>query len=109
MEEQFTMAPMPWLRIWRQLVLHRRPHAALVDRGEPVEVLGPLIGAAGVGNLDAGIVERHVQPAESSHGLGDGSGDLVLVSHITGQAESLVSGRGQPAGGGLDGDRVDVD
>src|SRR5664279_1924122 len=40
-----------------QFVFHAGPHAAQVDCGDPVEVLGELVGGVAGWCLDAGVVE----------------------------------------------------
>ena len=46
-----------------QFVLHARPHPAQVDGVDPVEDLGRFVGGVAGRDLDAGVVERHVEPA----------------------------------------------
>jgi hypothetical protein len=92
-----------------QLVLHRRPDPPVIEAVEPVDVAGLFLGDAGVGNLDAGIVERRIEPPERRHGLGNRGRDLVLVGDIAGEGEHLVPGRGQIVGGRLGSVGVEVD
>ena len=77
-----------------QLVLHGCPHATEVDGVDPVEQLGRFVGGVGGWGLDAGVVERHVEPTERGDGALDHRGDLVLVGHVAGHAEHLVPGGG---------------
>ena len=83
-----------------ELVLHAGPHAAEVDGVDPVEQVGGFVGGVGGWGLDAGVVERHVEPAERGDGAVDHRGDLVLVGDVAGDAEHLVSGGLQVVGGG---------
>ncbi len=70
----------------------RGPDAAEVDGVDPVEQVGWFVGGVGGWGLDAGVVERHVEPAEGGDGAVDHRGDLVLVGDVAGDAEHLVSG-----------------
>ena len=74
----------------------------------PVEVLGRLVGRVGRRNLNAGVVECHVQPAEGRDRTLDHGGGLVLVGYITGDAQRLMAGGGQLVGGGTKRLVVDV-
>jgi hypothetical protein len=65
-----------------ELVLHACPDAAQVDRGHAVEVLGRFIGRIGRGNLDAGVVEGHVESAEGGDGAFHHGGDLGFVRDV---------------------------
>jgi hypothetical protein len=91
-----------------QLVLHARPDAAQVDRGDAIEVLGRLVGRIGQTEHDAGVVEGHVEPTEGVHDAVDEAGDLVLVGHVAGDAERLMAGGGQLVGGSRERVLVDV-
>ena len=102
------MAPLPWARIWRQLVLHAGPDAAQVDRVDPVEDLGRLVGGVAGRDLDAGVVEGHVEPAERVDRCLHHGGDAVLVGHVASDAEHLVSCGGEVVGGGAESVLVDV-
>jgi hypothetical protein len=51
-----------------QLVFHARPHPAQIDRVDTVEDLGGFVGGVAGWNLDAGVVERHVEPVERVDG-----------------------------------------
>src|SRR3712207_6039994 len=81
-------------------MLHGGPDSAQVDGVDAVEVLGRLVGGVIRRDLDAGVVERHVEAAEGGDGALDEGGDLVLVRDVAGDAERLVSGVGQLSGGG---------
>lgn len=81
-------------------MFHARPDAAQVDRIDAVEDVGRLVGGVARRDLDAGVVERHVQPAEGVDRALDEGGDLVLVGHIAGHAERLITGGGQLVGRG---------
>ena len=59
-------------------------------------------------DLDAGVVERHVEPPEGVDGRVHHGGHAVLVGDVAGDAERLVAGGGQLVGGGLEGGLVDV-
>jgi len=92
----------------RELVLHARPHTAEVDRVHAVEDLGRFVGGVTRRNLDAGVVERHVQPAVGVDRGADGCGDAVLVGDVTFDAEDLVAVGGELACDGHEGVMVDV-
>ena len=83
-----------------QFVLHAGPDAAQVDGVDAVEVLGRLVGGVARGDLDAGVVERHVEPAERVDRALDEGGDLVLVGDVAGDGERPMTGGGQLVGGG---------
>ena len=76
--------------------------------GHAVEALGRLLGEVAGEADDAGVVERHVQPAVGSDGALDHRGGLRLVRHVAGDADRLVTGRGQLGGRGVEGVGVDV-
>ena len=78
-----------------QFVFHAGPHAAQVDRVDPVEHLGGFVGGVARRDLDAGVVERHVQPAERVDGGLHRRGDAVLVGDVAFDAERLVAGAGK--------------
>ena len=75
---------------------------------DAVEALGRLVGGVGEREHDAGVVERHVEPAERVDGALDQGGDLVLVGDVAGDAERLVAGGGQLVGRGAQRLLVDV-
>ena len=58
---------------------------------------------------DTGVVERHVQLTEGGDRALDHGGDLRLVRHVAGDADSPVPGRGQRLGRGAQRVLVDVD
>ncbi|HEV2785705.1 MAG TPA: hypothetical protein VGV67_04900 [Solirubrobacteraceae bacterium] len=64
--------------------------------------------AAGRWGLDAGVVEREVDPAEGVHRAVHEGGDLGLVGDVAGDAERLITGGGQLVGGGAQRLLVDV-
>ena len=76
-------------------MLHARPDAAQVDRVHAVEGLGRFVGGVGRRGLDAGVVEREVEPAEARHGSVYERGDLPLVGHVADDAERLTARGGQ--------------
>ncbi len=78
-----------------QLVFHAGPDAAQVDRVHAVEDLGRFVGGVGRRSLDAGVVEREVEPAEARHGAFYKCGDLLLVGHVAYDAERLTARGGQ--------------
>jgi hypothetical protein len=59
-----------------------------------VEAIGRLFGGIRDGDHDPGVVERHVEPAESGCRLLDDGGDLILRGDVAGQPEDLVAGGG---------------
>jgi hypothetical protein len=63
-----------------------------IDRVDAVEVCGRLVGCVARGDLDAGVVERHVEPAEGVDRPLDEGGDLVLIGHDAGEAERVMTG-----------------
>jgi len=81
-----------------ELVLHAGPHAAQVDRGQPVERFRRFVGGVADRELDAGVVERHVKAAERVDRSGDHRGDLVLVGDIAPHPEHLMPGCRQLVG-----------
>ena len=107
-----------------QLVLHAGPHPAEVDGVDPVEDLGGLVGGVAGRDLDAGVVERHVEPAEgvdgrvtmaatlsssaTSHGTPEHAWPAAVSSSVGGVERGLVdvgeddrgAGFGERAGGG---------
>ena len=91
-----------------KLVLHAGPHTAKIDGVHAIEVLGRLIGRVTRRNLDAGIVERHVQAAEAGDSAFHHRGGLRLVRHIAGDAHRLVPCQFQLVGGGTQRRLVDI-
>jgi hypothetical protein len=91
-----------------EFVLHAGPDAAQVDRVHAVEGLGRLVGGVGRWGLDAGVVERDVEPAEGVDRALDQGGDLVLVGDIAADTERSIAGGGQLVGGGTKRLVVDV-
>jgi hypothetical protein len=73
-----------------QFVLHAGPYAAQVHRIDSVKGVTGLVGGVGWQSLDAGVVESHVQPAEGCNVLVDHRGNLLLIGHVTGDAQHLV-------------------
>jgi len=71
-------------------------------------LLGWLVRRIGRRDLDASIVERHVQPAERGNCAVDHGGDLVFGGDVTGYAEGLVARGGQVISNGAEGACVDV-
>jgi hypothetical protein len=78
-----------------ELVFHAGPHAAQVDCGHPIERLRWFVGRVTDRELDARVVEGHVEPAERIDGGGDEGGDLVLVGDVARHPEHLMPGSGQ--------------
>jgi hypothetical protein len=91
-----------------ELVLHAVPDAAQVDRGDPVEAVGRLVGRVARRDHDAGVVEGHVEALEGVDRALDERGDLCLVGYVAGDAERLMAGGGQLVGGGVERALVDV-
>jgi hypothetical protein len=60
------------------------------------------------GGLDAGIAERHVQPAVRANGRAHRRGDSGFVADVARDGEGLVPGRGETVGGLPQGVLVDV-
>ena len=85
-----------------ELVLHAGPDAAQVDRVHAVEGFGRFVGRIGRRSLDAGVVEREVEPAESVDRALDQGGDLLLVGHVADDVQRLVTRSGQLLGRGPD-------
>ena len=93
------MAPLPWARIWASsCFMHAHTPRRLIAV-DPVEDLGRFVGGIAGWNLDAGVVERHVEPAERVDGRLHHGGHAVLVGHVTPNAEDPVAGGGQLVGG----------
>ena len=108
MEEQLTMAPLPWVRICRsscfmQVQIPRRLIA--ITRSK---LSRRLIGGVADETEDAGIVERHVQPTERLDRTLDHGRDLCLVRHVTGDPDRLVTGRSELLGRDAERALVDV-
>src|SRR5829696_1230090 len=91
-----------------QLVLHAGPHPAQVDRVDTVEDLGRFVGGLAGGNLDAGVVERHVEPSERGDGAVHHGGHAVLVGDVAGDAQHLVASGAELVGSVMEGGLVDV-
>jgi len=72
-------------------VLHAGSDAPQVDRVHAVEGLGRFVGGVGRRGLDAGVVEREVEPAEARRGPVYERGDLLLVGDVAVDAERLVA------------------
>jgi hypothetical protein len=68
-------------------VLHAGPHTALVDSGNALEVVERLLGGIGGRDLDAGIVERHVETPEPAYRQIDRSRRLRLIGDIAGDVD----------------------
>jgi hypothetical protein len=79
-------------------VFHAGQHAAEVDCGHPVEHLRRLVGRVADRELDAGVVEAHVEPAQRIDGGGDEGDDLVFVGDVARHPEHPVPGSGQLVG-----------
>jgi hypothetical protein len=73
-----------------EFVFHRRPHAAQVHGCDRVETVCGFVGRVGGRDHDAGVVERHIEPAEAVDGGAYGGLDLSLVGHIAGDREHGV-------------------
>jgi hypothetical protein len=64
----------------------------------PIEGRRWFVGRVADRELDASVVERHIQAAEGVDGGRDEGGDLVLVGHIARHRGHLIPGRGQVVG-----------
>ena len=64
------MAPLPWVRIWRSSCFMQAHTPRRLIGVDAVEGLGGLVGGVAGRDLDAGVVERHVEPAEGVDGRG---------------------------------------
>jgi hypothetical protein len=107
MDEQLTMAPLPWAHL-AQLMLHTRPHPAQVNRSDPIEDLGRLVGDITGRNHNAGVIERHIQPAERINGRLHHGRHAVLVGHITTNTKNPVTSGCQLVYGRTKGGLIDV-
>ena len=84
------MAPLPWSRIWRSscfMQAHTPRRLMALTRSN---TLGGLVGGVAGRDLDAGVVECHVEPAEGRDGPVDHGGDLSSSDTSQGDAEDLV-------------------
>src|SRR4051812_20179734 len=79
-------------------MLHAGPDAPEIDRIHTIEVLGRLVRCVARRDLNAGVVEGHVEPAEASNRAVDHRGDLSLVRYIAGNSNRLMTRRGQRVG-----------
>src|SRR5215207_7268109 len=77
-----------------ELMLHAGPDAPEIDRIHTIEVLGRLVRCVARRDLNAGVVEGHVEPAEASNRAVDHRGDLSLVRYIAGNSNRLMTRRG---------------
>jgi hypothetical protein len=102
------MAPLPWAAHLAEFVFHAGPHAAQVDRVDSVEDFGRLVGSIAGRDLDAGVVERHVESAERVDRRLHHGGDIVLDGDVAGDAEDLMACRREVVGGGSECGVVDV-
>jgi hypothetical protein len=89
-------------------VLHASPHPPQVDRVDAVEDLGRFVGGIAGGNLDAGVIECHVEPSECVDGGVHHGGHTVLVGDVTRDAQHLVAGGAELLGSVMEGGFVDV-
>jgi hypothetical protein len=80
-----------------EFVFHARPDTAEVDRVDPIEHFSRLVGGIAGRDLDSGVVERHVEPAERVDRGPDGVGDAGLLGHVALDTEDLVPCCSQPA------------
>jgi hypothetical protein len=94
------MAPLPLGAHLAQLVFHAGPHPAQVDRDDPVEDVGRFVGGVARWNLDAGIVEGEVEPAEGFDGRLHHGRHTVLLGDVTPNTEDPVAGGCQLVCGG---------
>jgi hypothetical protein len=74
-----------------QLMFHAGPHTAQVNRIDTVEDLGRFVGGIAGWDLDAGVVERHVEPAERVDGRLRHGRHAVLVGHVTPNTKDPVA------------------
>jgi hypothetical protein len=94
------MAPPPRCKQQGNLVLHRQEHSAQVDCDHAVPVVVGRVGQGGsAGPLDAGIVERHVDPAVGVHRDIEGSLHLAGVGDVATDGDGLAAGFGDEPGG----------
>jgi hypothetical protein len=91
-----------------QLMLHAGPYAAKVDRVHPVEDFRRLISGVARWGLDAGVVERHVQPAEGVNRCLQHRRNAGLVGHVTSDGQHLVSCLREVVRGGAESFLVDI-
>ena len=106
-DEQLTIAPLPCARIWRSsCFMHAQTPRRLIALTRSKLSAGSSAASA-EREHDAGVVERHVEPAELGDGAVDERGDLVFVGDVAGDAERPVPGGGELVGGGAQ--RVPVD
>nr|WP_244277195.1 hypothetical protein [Geodermatophilus obscurus] len=83
----------------RDLVLHAQEHPGEVHVDDPVPLLGGQLGERGAGLLDAGVVERQVQPPEGLDRPVQRGSDVVLAGDVAGQRQRAAAvGLDQPGG-----------
>src|SRR5829696_10257778 len=91
-EEQLTMAPLPWVRIWpSSCFMQAHTPRRLIALTRSKTSAGFVGGVAGW-NLDAGIVEGEVEPAEGFDGRLHHGRHTVLLGDVTPNTEDPVTG-----------------
>jgi hypothetical protein len=91
-----------------QLMFHASPHTSQVDRIDPVKDLSRFVCGVAGWDLDAGVVERHIEPAERVDGRLHHGRHAVLVGHVTTNPKDLVASGCQLLGGRIKRGLVDV-
>src|SRR5215211_2015945 len=91
-----------------QLMFHAGPYTTQVDRVDTVEDLSRFVRGIAGWNLDAGVVERHIEPAERADGRLHHGRHAVLVRHVTTNPQDLVTSGCQLLGGRIKRGLVDV-
>lgn len=79
-------------------MLHAGPDPPLINRGDALEILDQLVGGVRRRHLDAGIVERHVEPAVLCDRAVDHRGHLRLVGDIAGDTDRGAAFEDDPLG-----------
>jgi hypothetical protein len=91
-----------------QLVFHAGPHPAQVDLVDTIKDFGWFVGGIAGWNLDAGVVQRHVEPTERVDGCVHHGSHAVFVGHVATNAQHLVADGGQVIGSGTKRALVDI-
>ena len=79
-------------------MLHAGPDTALVHGGDALEILEQFVGRIRRRNLDAGIVERHVEPAVLCDRAFNHRGHLRLIGDVAGDADGGAALADDPLG-----------
>ena len=79
-----------------ELMLHASPDTTKIQRIDAIEVLVSLIGRIARRDLNGGIAESHVEPAEGGDRALDHGSDLRPFGDFAADSHRLMGGRSQP-------------